>query len=146
MEYEIKVVDPADRRQVARCFPVFSVLRPHLTEALFIEGVARQTSETYKIAYIELEDEVSAAAGYRIAHFLAFGKVLYIDDLVTHPERKNRGLGGALMDWLVEQARQLDCDAVELDTGFQRHDAHRLYLNKGFTLACHHMSLRLEKA
>jgi GNAT superfamily N-acetyltransferase len=78
-----------------------------------------------------------------VAHYLAWGKVLYIDDLVTHPDEKNKGMGGALLDWLLEQAKQQACDEVHLDTGFQRHDAHRLYLNKGFKLACHHMSVAL---
>lgn len=70
--------------------------------------------------------------------------MLYIDDLVTHPEKKKMGIGGALLDWLIEQGRQLDCDEVHLDSGFQRHDAHRLYLNKGFELNCHHLAKKLK--
>jgi GNAT superfamily N-acetyltransferase len=139
----VLILDPADRENAARCFRVFSVLRPHLTERQFLEQIRIQSAEAYRIAYIEADGELSAAAGYRIAHYLAWGRVLYIDDLVTHPERKKQGMGGALLDWLLDQAKQQGCDEVHLDTGFQRHDAHRLYLNKGFKLACHHMSIAL---
>jgi len=141
--YDVAVLDPTDTEAVRRCFPVFAFLRPHLGEETFVRRVQAQSRQGYVIAYIELHGDVSAAAGYRLADFLAWGKVLYIDDLITHPEKKNRGLGGALMDWLLEQARQQGCDEVHLDTGFQRHDAHRLYLNKGLTLSCHHMSTKL---
>lgn len=79
-----------------------------------------QAEEGYRVAYIELADEVVAAAGYRVAHFLAWGKVLYLDDLITHPEKSHMGFGGALMDWILEQGSELECEEVHLDTGFHR--------------------------
>lgn len=140
MDYQIQRLDINDSRALARCFGVFTHLRPHLSEARFVEQVRAQAAEGYAIAYIKAGDEVVAASGYRVATFLAWGKALYIDDLITRPERKRAGLGGALLDWLLEEAKLLGCDAVHLDTGHQRHDAHRLYLNKGFVLSSHHMS------
>ena len=139
----VTMLDANDADAVRRCFPVFAVLRPHLSEAQFMEGVRVQASEGYRIVYIEQDGDIAAAAGFRIAHFLAWGRVLYIDDLITHPEKKKRGLGGRLLDWLVDEAKRQGCAQVDLDTGFARHDAHRLYLNKGFVLACHHMTRAL---
>ncbi len=144
LPHRIDVLDPHDRAGAARCFRVLSFLRPHLNEEQFVQRLHIQAKETYTIVYIEVDGEVAAAAGYRFANFLAWGKVLYIDDLVTDPGRKNRGMGGALLDWLIDEAKARGCAEVHLDTGFQRHDAHRLYLNKGFVLGCHHMSLSLE--
>lgn len=144
MDYDVRRLDVDDRQALVACFGVFNFLRPHLSEARFIEQVLAQTKEGYKVIYIQGADEVMAAAGYRVATFLAWGRVLYIDDLVTRPEKKRAGLGGALLDWLIEEGRRLGCDEVHLDTGYQRHDAHRLYLNKGFLLSSHHMSVKLE--
>lgn len=119
-------------------------LRPHLTLSEFARRLCIQAQEGYHVACIETQGEGLAALGYRVLNFLAWGRVLYIDDLITHPHRKKRGFGGALMDWAIDQARQLECDAVHLDTGFTRHDAHRLYLNKSFTLHCHHLEKKLK--
>jgi GNAT superfamily N-acetyltransferase len=141
--YQVQTLDPRDRVQAGRCFRVFSSLRPHLTEEQFVQRLLVQAEEHYAVVYIELDGEVGAAAGYRLANFLAWGKVLYIDDLVTDPGKTNRGMGGALLDWLLAEAKAKKCDEVHLDTGYQRHDAHRLYLNKGFVLRCHHLSRRL---
>lgn len=144
MEYEVKQLDVEDGQALGACFSVFNFLRPHLSEARFIEQVREQARQGYKVAYIQSEGEIIAAAGYRVATFLAWGRVLYVDDLITHPEKKRAGLGGALLDWLLEHGKQLDCDEVHLDTGHQRHDAHRLYLNKGFALSSYHMSVKLK--
>jgi len=140
---DIQLLDTTSDREIERAFTVFSHLRPHLDCTAFINRVRAQRSEGYKIVYIERAGQVVAAAGFRAATFLAWGKVLYVDDLITHPEQKRLGFGGALLDWLLEEGRRLQCDEVHLDTGFSRHDAHRLYLNKGFRLSCHHMSIQL---
>lgn len=141
MEYDIQRLVIEDDRQLRRCFEVFSYLRPLLTEEEFVSRVRVQQHEGYHVVYVEQSGKVVAAAGYRVAHFLTWGRVLYVDDLITHPGKKRQGLGGALLDWLIDQSRQLECEEVHLDTGHQRHAAHRLYLNKGFTLSAHHMSL-----
>jgi hypothetical protein len=89
MKNTIKVLDTADGRQIARCFRVFSILRPHLDEPEFIRRVRAQAEEGYRVAYIESADEIVAAAGYCVARFLAWAKVLYLDDLITHPEKSH---------------------------------------------------------
>jgi len=95
------------------------------------------------MSYLRDSEAVVAAAGYRILEFLAWGRVLYIDDLITLPEKRGAGYAGALMDWMIDHAREQRCDEIHLDSGYQRHDAHRLYLNKGLQLGCHHFSMKL---
>jgi len=143
MSHPITILDMSDAEAVRRCFAVFKALRPHLDEAEYARRVAVQAQEGYRIACIERDGRVDAAAGYRLAHFLAWGRVIYIDDLITLPGRTREGLGGSLLDFLIATARELDCDAVHLDSGHARHDAHRLYLNKGFRLSSHHFALAL---
>lgn len=127
--------------QIQACFPVLKVLRPHLDEVAFLPKVKRQQSQGYRLLFLVADDDVKSVAGYRMLEFLAWGKVLYIDDLITLPAEKRRGYAGQLLDWLIAYARTQACDGVHLDSGYQRQDAHRLYLNKGFTLNCHHFAL-----
>lgn len=141
---QIYMLDAKNNIDVRRCFRVFSHLRPNLDEAEFVRRVQAQAAEGYNIAYIESGKEVVAAAGYRVLHFLAWGKVLYLDDLITDPERKKAGYGSALLEWVAQKGSELGCDELHLDTGYQRHDAHRLYLKNGLDLSCHHLSKKLK--
>lgn len=145
MNPSVELLDTSNDREIARAFGVFAHLRPHLNHETFLQRVLAQQAEGYKIVYCEVDGEIVSAAGYRVTSFLAWGKVLYIDDLITNPERKRLGLGGALVDWLIEEGKRSSCDEIHLDTGFSRNDAHRLYLNKGFKLNCHHLSLELSQ-
>lgn len=143
MDDAIQQLDMEDTQALEAAFEIFRVLRPHLSKQQFLDQVRAQAAEGYRIVCFEQNGEVVAVAGYRVATFLAWGRVLYIDDLVTQPNRTRSGAGGALLDWLLEEGRRLGCEAAHLDTGYQRHDAHRLYLKKGFTLSSHHLSVSL---
>jgi GNAT superfamily N-acetyltransferase len=143
MEKEVRHLNTSDPGELKRAFEVFHFLRPHLDLETFIARVQRQLPDGYKIIYLERDGSIVSAAGYRVTSFLAWGKVLYIDDLITNPEKKRLGLASTLLDWLIEEAKRLQCDEVHLDSGFARHDAHRLYLNKGFILSTHHLSRKV---
>ena len=125
-------------------FSVMHTLRPHLKPEGFVEKIRRQQKQGYRLAAVRDESgEISALAGYRFAEFMAWGKVLYLDDLITDPTKLKRGYAGALLDWLEEEGRRNDCDELHLDTGHQRLDAHRLYHKKGWQISSHHMSKKL---
>lgn len=130
---------------IEHCFAAIQVLRPHLTDQVaFVAQVRRQQQAGYQLIFLEEADMVKSVAGFRVLEYLAWGKVLYIDDLVTAPDVRKHGHGEQLLNWLIGYARTLACDAVHLDTGYQRHAAHRLYLRMGFELSSHHMALRLD--
>ena len=131
--------------EIQDCFPVFKVLRPHVSEEVFLPQVRRQQAQGYQILALRDEGVVKSAAGFRSAEFLAWGKGIYIDDLITMPDEKRRGFAGQLLDWIVAHAREQGCGGVHLDTGYARHDAHRLYLRKGFRFDCHHLAVDLSR-
>lgn len=129
--------------EIAECFEAFKALRPHLEKELFLPQVRRQQQQSYQILALREDGMIPSAAGFRFAEFLAWGSVLYIDDLTTLPEYRGRGHGEQLMNWMIELAKSRGCRGVHLDTGYTRHAAHRLYLRKGLHLNCHHLSLEL---
>ena len=136
----MSIIEVKTDEEILSCWDVMLVLRPHLIKDDFLTKVKRQYEQGYQIAAIVPENKAFALIGFRILEFMAWGKVLYIDDLITHPDHKRNGYGGKLLDWVFEAAKENGCDEVHLDTGHHRHDAHRLYLNKGFSINSHHLS------
>ena len=90
----------------------------------------RQRPEGYRLlgGFAEGVATAMAVAGFRRLHTLAWGDLLYVDDLVTLPDYRERGYADALVAWLEEEARRLGCAQVRLDSGTRRHSAHRFYL------------------
>src|ERR671911_444677 len=134
-----KVVTLArDDQEIESCFEVMAELRPHLKREDFVSRVRRQNAESgYELAYLKVE-KGKAVAGFRVSECLAWGKFLYVDDLVAKEGERSKGYGGLLFDWLVEYARGEGCDQFHLDSGVQRFAAHRFYLAKRMFIEAHH--------
>lgn len=130
-----------------RCLPALRCLRPLLDDSTILALVKeQQTHERFSVAFVDSEtDSAPAVITYRQMTLLVSGKTIYIDDLSTLPEARGNGYAGALLDFVIEQARQLGCQTVSLDSGHgpERTDAHRLYLNKRFRISSHHFMLTL---
>jgi len=126
-----------------RCFPVMAELRPHLTREQFLERIQRQQRAGCHLVFLEDGGDVRCLASYRFLENLAWGRFLYVDDLVTAEAARSKGWGRRLFAWLVGQARTQGCDQVHLDSGVQRFGAHRFYLRAGMDITCHHLALKL---
>lgn len=136
----------AENEMIADCYPVMAQLRPHLTPESFVERVKRQQQAFgFRLAYAEDNGQIAGVAGFRITECLAWGRFLYVDDLVTDAACRSGGIGKRLLDWLVIQARQAGCDQLHLDSGVQRFGAHRFYLRERMSITSHHFAIDLRQ-
>ncbi len=141
---ELQVLIARTPGDIARCFPALQELQPHLKEHdPFVGQILRQLKEGYTLSYVEDEGEVGGCIGFRSFETLAWGRLLYVDDLITRERSRKRGLARVLLAYAIEHARSKKCAEVHLDTGHHRHEAHRLYLDMGFKITCHHLALAL---
>ncbi len=114
---------------IARVWPVVRVLRPHIeSEAAFLAQVRRQqTAAGWRLIFVEDAGAPVAAAGFRISEWLAWGKALYVDDLICLESHRGQGFAETLMLWMEETARNEGCAQFHLDSGTHRLGAHRFY-------------------
>ena len=139
-----KISLAADDQEIQSCYAVMAELRPHVAREEFLQRVRRQMEAAgYGLAYLT-DGEVKAVAGFRVSECLAWGKFLYVDDLVSKDGERSKGYGGELFDWLVGHAREQGCDQFHLDSGVQRFAAHRFYLNRRMSIEAHHFGLKLK--
>lgn len=124
--------------EILGCFTLMKELRTGLREDGFLETIRIQMEEGYQLYYLKKESEIVCLAGCRIVSNLAWGKHLYIDDLVSRKKVRSLGYGDEMMECLGSMAAKKGCSQIHLDSGVQRFDAHRFYLNKKFRIASHH--------
>jgi len=131
--------------ETAAAFAAMQALRPHPAgEAAFARRVDDlQRPQGYRlVVVVEADGAVSAVAGFRVLEMLAYGRVLYVDDLSTLPTARRRGHARALLEWCAEEASRLGCASLQLDSnvGPERLDAHRLYFNNGMRISSYHFA------
>ena len=116
-------------------------LRPQYNLESLRKQISTQRKNGYQIAYVAEHDDVLCVAGFVISEKLAWGKHIYIDDLVTDEHRRSTGAGAFLIKWFKNYAKENECQQIHLDSGVQKFPAHRFYLRERFKIASHHFSI-----
>ena len=139
----LKIVPIKSDDEIQACFNVVYQLRPHIKEKEFLKVICRQFENGYQLSAVVSEDNIVAVAGYSIRENLAWGKYLYVEDLVSDQKKRSAGLGSMLLSWLHDEAKKNKCDQLHLDSGVQRKYAHRFYEREGMAFASHHYVSKL---
>jgi GNAT superfamily N-acetyltransferase len=64
--------------------------------------------------------------------FWLSGQTCYVSSIITNSEVRKKGYGGKLMDHAKELAEARGCNAIVLDSGMPRTEAHQFYESYGF--------------
>lgn len=140
----VEVREATTEEEIAATYPVMRQLRPHLEEAAYTARVQGMRDAGYRLAAAVEGNLVRAVAGFRVFEYLAHGRFLYVDDLVTDEAARSRGHGKLLMEWLEGEARRRDCGQIQLDSGVHRAEAHGFYFREGMSISSFHFAKTLD--
>lgn len=76
--------------------------------------------------------------------FWLSGKTCYVSSIISNEEDRGKGYGRKLMDHAKELAEARGCNALVLDTGMPRKEAHRFYEIYGFEKSAYCFTLHLD--
>jgi GNAT superfamily N-acetyltransferase len=132
--------------EVAACFSLMQLLRPHLQDAH--ELVTRwrsQQEQNYNLLVAWDGDCPLAIAGFRYQENLLHGPHLYVDDLVTSDRARRNGYGGLLLHHLKLHATARGLRMLVLDAAIGNALGHRFYFRNGFLARGLHFWAELEE-
>lgn len=136
----MQIKEAKTKEDIIFCGKAILEFRPNLDPGTYVEQTLRMMKEGFRLLYVANEGETFASAilGFRIQEMLRTGVMIYIDDLFTFGASRGKGYAGMLLKHVDAIAGELGIKSVSLDSGFQLHPAHRLYLNSGYFLGAHH--------
>ncbi|MDC8830938.1 GNAT family N-acetyltransferase [Alteromonas gilva] len=130
-----------DKALFDRVAVLMQQLRPQYPTETLSALLAQQVDDGYKMVLAQnAQHQIVGIAGYVLGHKLAWGHYLYIDDLVVDEHHRGQRVGQALLDFCQSLATQHHCDSLHLDSGSQRHRAHKFYLGQGMHISSFHFT------
>lgn len=137
---ELPVADP----RLAAVWPVLRELRPDLDDHALASRLATAADERgLRLVAAFVDGGCVAVATFHLLTNLHLGRHAYVDDLVTTAAVRSAGHGAALLDHVAAVTGAAGGTALRLDSGVQRHAAHRFYLRERFDIASHSFVKRL---
>ena len=123
--------------------PVLQELRPHLTAESLRQVLEEGAPQGLRFLGAFDGTRCQGVAGWRLVASTSTLRKLYVDDLVTTADGRSRGVGAVLLAELRARGRAAGCSVLDLDSGVQRHAAHRFYLRERMDITAHHFSAPL---
>lgn len=132
---------PDDPRMAEDVGPLMRALRPDLGQRAFTRFAAE--AHTQGLVFTAAYDATGRCLAVSTHRILATsrGRVLFVDDLVTEPAHRARGVGALLVQELTALARAAGCARLELDSGVTNHAAHRFYHARRMDVVAMHFAL-----
>jgi ribosomal protein S18 acetylase RimI-like enzyme len=122
--------------EFAQTYNLVLSINPELTKLAFEERQRALLAEGYQCYGVFTENNhLIAMCGYWIRHRFCYGKALHIDNVVTAPEMRHRGIASLLIKRITEEAKMHECKVVALDTYIDNKEAQQFYLKNDLHIA-----------
>lgn len=139
----IVLTEASEDRSLGSIAPEIARLLTQLSskseERIRIQTEAALESDNNHI-FLAIESEDSESKSSR--HIVGLGvltvidiptkRVGYVNDVIVNEAARGRGIGRSLTNGMIQKARSLGCDCIDLTSSPERTVAHKLYISLGF--------------
>lgn len=93
----------------------------------------------YRCVGVYDADKLIGISGLWILTKHYIGKHIEPDNVIIHPDYRNKKIGEQLFQWVFAYAQEQGCVASELNCYVQNHKGVRFWINQGYRIIGYHM-------
>lgn len=133
------LIRKAVKEDATKIIDLFTQLTFESTEDKLLDFFENNEIPKSFLYLAEQNKTILGAIDFSIVNYFYYQEpVLCIRAIVIDETKRGQGIGHKLMEFAEDQARNNNCYYLELVSGIKRHDAHRFYLNLGFSNDTHY--------
>lgn len=126
----VHIEELTTREELLAAYPLIKYLRPNLDEKLYIEYLHEMLPMGYRVFGL-YEDEVLVSTVLVIKRIdWYYGKYVWMYGLSTAADKRSRGYGKMLTDFVKAWAKEQGFDWVGVASDVERKEAHKFYQEK----------------
>ena len=133
--YEIKLIPGKNIKSI---IPLVTLLNPGTDEKVLAGRLDEMMKHNYQCLGVYDKEKLIGICGLWTLTKLYVGKHLEPDNVVIDPAYRNKGIGAQMMRWVENYARELDCDAIELNAYVENLKGAEFWKKMGFNIRGHH--------
>lgn len=135
-KFEIKEITSVE--EMLKQFDLLRLLTPDITQPGTQEMLQEMVKNKYRMIGVFDNLVCVGLSGIWIGTKLYSGKYLEIDNFVTHPGYRSKGIGKLLVNYIDQIAKAENCKCIMLDAYVTNPAAHKFYLREGFIIRGFH--------
>jgi GNAT superfamily N-acetyltransferase len=139
--YQINLI-PKD--QMHSIIPLLRILNDKIDESTLQERLEDMMQRNYDCAGVYDNGRLIGICGVWILNKYYVGKHIEPDNVMIHPDYRNKGVGEQMMAWVYEYGRSQGCIASELNCYVVNDKGIRFWLNQGYKIIGFHCQKNLQ--
>jgi GNAT superfamily N-acetyltransferase len=139
--YEIKLISAKNIRSI---IPLATLLNPGVDETILHARLDEMMKNNYQCLGVYDKEKLIGICGLWLLTKFYVGKHLEPDNVVIDPDYRNKGVGEQMMKWVENYAKELDCDAIELNAYVENLKGVEFWKKNGFRIRGHHFQKLLK--
>ena len=126
--------------------PLVTLLNPGTDEKILENRLELMQKNNYKCIGVYHEEELIGICGlWELVKFYN-GKHLEPDNVVIHPDYRNKGVGELLVKWIDTYAKEQNCEVIELNAYVENEKGLEFWKKNGYFIRGHHFQKPVEKS
>ena len=99
--------------------------------------------QSYECLGVFYGEELVGISGLWIITKYYIGKHIEPDNVVVHPDHRNKGLGEQMMQWIYDYGKQKGCVASELNCYVSNEKGHKFWFRENYKILGFHFQKTL---
>jgi GNAT superfamily N-acetyltransferase len=134
--YQIKFIE---KERLHIIIPLLKILNEKVNEEVLNSRLELMKENNYQCVGMFDEEKLIGICGIWILIKHYVGKHVEPDNVIIAPEYRNKGIGEIMMQWVVDYAKSIGCEAAELNCYVSNSPALKFWLNQGFKVLGFHL-------
>src|SRR5215510_4707997 len=133
--YKIEIIPEENLDAIV---PLLELLNPKTTRDIIVQRLNAQRKSDYKCVGVYDQSRLIAISGIWILNKIYAGKHIEPDNVIVHPDYRNKGIGELLMNWIHEYATSIGCITSELNARVSNESGNRFWKKMGYEIVGYH--------
>jgi len=139
--YDIKLIP---KSELASTLPLLKVLNESISEVILQERMNDMPSN-YECVGVYDNDKLIGISGIWILNKYYVGKHIEPDNVVIHPDYRNKKVGELMIQWICDYGIEQGCIASELNCYLNNQQGVKFWINQGYKILGFHFQKKLIK-
>lgn len=133
------------KENIYSIIPLLSILNPSINQDILKQRLDEMITQGYECVGVYDNENLIGTSGMWILTKYYVGKHIEPDNVVIHPDYRNKGIGVELMNWIYNYGISKGCEASELNCYVGNDKGHKFWFKEGYKIVAFHFQKPLER-
>ncbi len=133
--YQIEIIP---KEHLDSILPLLEILNPKTSREILIQRLMDIKETNYQCVGVYEHSNLIAISGIWILNKFYAGKHIEPDNVIVHPDYRNKGIGELMINWIHEYAASNGCLTSELNSRVTNEAGNKFWKRMGYEIAGYH--------